>query len=423
MKFRKFSFNCTKLYKVFEFWDMKAAKNPFAPGAGTQPPELTGRSGNLKSVEVVLERVISGKSVRSVLLIGLRGVGKTVLLNRIHKMAEEENYETVFIETPEGKPLAELLVPHLRQVLLRLDLVEGSKEKLRKAIAALRAFASTFEIKIGDLGVGVRAPGLADSGSLEADIIDLLVAVGEAAQEASTGVAICLDELQYIASNELAALLAGIHRIGQKNLPLVFFGAGLPQLTGLSGKAKSYAERLFEFQKIGQLDEDDAKLALREPIEKAGAYIDDDALEYIFEITEGYPYFLQEWGAHAWNRALGSPITIEDARAATEDAINTLDESFFRVRFDRLTKGEKEYLRAMAELGPGAHRSGDIAKVLGKSAQTVAPTRANVISKGMVYAPAYGDNAFTVPKFDEYMKRVMPEFKPAKQRKPSETKK
>ena len=328
-------------------------------------------------------------------------------------MAEVSGYYSVFIESPEDTPLAELLAPYLRQILLQIDLVEGAKDKMHKALAALRAFASTFKLEIGDIGVGiVAASGTADSGTLEKDLTDLLVSIGEAAQESSTAVAIFIDELQYVEHKELGALIAGIHRIGQLNLPFVLFGAGLPQLAGLTGKAKTYAERLFQFQEIGPLKDADARTAIKEPIERAKAHINDDALAKIVESTEGYPYFLQEWGLHAWNNASASQIKLGDVQEAEQAAIIALDQSFFRVRFDRLTKGEKEYLRAMADLGKGPHRSGDIAARLNRSVDSVAPTRANAIAKGMIFSPSYGDNAFTVPKFDEYMRRVMPDFSP-----------
>lgn len=392
---------------------MDAALNPFAPGAGTQPPELTGRTENLEHARVALERIKNGRLSRSSLLIGLRGVGKTVLLNRIQKMATDSGYYSVLIESPDDTSLAELLAPYLRQILLQIDLVQGAKDKMRKALAALRAFASTFKVQIGDIGVGVTAAsGTADSGTFEKDLTDLLVSIGEAAQESSSAVAIFIDELQYVDHKELGALIAGIHRIGQMNLPFVLFGAGLPQLAGLTGKAKTYAERLFEFQEIGPLKDADARAAIREPIERAGAFINEDALTELIVSTQGYPYFLQEWGLHAWNHATTTRITIEDVREAEKAAIIALDQSFFRVRFDRLTKGEKEYLRAMADLGSGPHRSGDIANRLKRSVDSVAPTRANAIAKGMIYSPSYGDNAFTVPKFDEYMRRVMPIFSP-----------
>ncbi len=392
---------------------MDASKNPFSPGAGTQPPELTGRSAILDRAKVILDRVRQRRSARSYLLVGLRGVGKTVLLNRIQAKAETAGYHSVILEAIEERRLADLVAPELRKVLLRLDRGEGVKNKLHEAMAALRSFAATFKVTIGDVGIGIEPhPGVADSGTLDSDITDLLVAVGEAAAERSTAVALLVDELQYVEQSELAAFLAGLHRVAQLNLPLVIFGAGLPQLVGLTGKAKSYAERLFEFNDIGPLEDGDARAAIREPVERQEVGIEDSALDEIVRVTEGYPYFLQEWGSHAWRQADSSPITLKNVRDATEEAISALDRGFFQVRFDRLTPTEKDYLRAMAELGRGPHRSGDIAAKLLRTVEQVAPIRGSVIAKGMAYAPAHGDTAFTVPMFDDYMRRVMPEFAP-----------
>jgi AAA ATPase domain len=398
---------------------MDPARNPFSPGAGTQPPELTGRTAILERAQVILGRIRARRHDRSCLLVGLRGVGKTVLLNRIQAMSEENSFRSVILEAPEEHRLAEMLVPALRRLLLRLDIGEGVKNKLREALGALRSFAATFQVTIGDVGVGItERPGVADSGALDSDVTDLLVALGEAAAERGTAVALLIDELQYVEETELAAFLAGLHRVGQLNLPLVVFGAGLPQLVGLTGKAKSYAERLFDFREIGPLEDEDARAAVREPIQREGAAIETAALNELVRATEGYPYFLQEWGSHMWNSAPRSPITQQDVLGATAETIAALDQGFFRVRFDRLTPAEKDYLRAMADLGRGPHRSGDIAAKLGRPVETVAPTRASVISKGMAYAPAHGDTAFTVPMFDDFMRRVMPEFAPRPPRRP-----
>lgn len=400
---------------------MDLARNPFAPGAGTQPPELTGRNAVLEGAEVTLQRIKNGRSDRSCLLIGLHGVGKTVLLNRIDAGARRAGYQSVLLEAPEDKKLAEILAPALRRLLLQMDVMEGAKDRLRSALGALRAFASTFQVQIGDVGVGIAAPlGVADSGNLESDVAELLVLVGEAAAERFTAVALLVDELQYVKENELGALIAGLHRVAQLNLPLVLFGAGLPQLAGLTGNAKSYAERLFVFQEIGPLRPEDACAALQEPALRESAQFTLEALGEIVTATEGYPYFLQEWGKHAWIHADKSPIDKDDALAARDRAIADLDKSFFKVRLDRLTPSEKDYLRAMAELGPGPHRSGDVAAKLGRSVETVAPTRAKVIAKGMAYAPAHGDTAFTVPMFDSFLKRAIPDFaaRPVRSRKP-----
>ncbi len=391
---------------------MDPTRNPFTPSAGRQPPELAGREGVLERATITLRRVKGGRHDRSALLIGLRGVGKTVLLNRIFEIAENEGYQTSYLEAPESKPLAEILAPPLRQILLRLDLRKGAADKVQKAIGALRSFASVFEIKIGDIGVGVKAAGTADSGALAADITDLLVAVGEAAREKDTAVAIFIDELQYVASTEFAALITALHRVSQLDLPLLLFGAGLPQLHAIIGDAKSYAERLFHFESISALPEPDAINAIKKPIEEEEESIAPEALQTILQLTKGYPFFLQQWGKHAWNAADGSPISGDDVRAATPGAINELDDGFFRVRVERLSSSEKKYLRAMAELGPGPHASGDVAAKLGRTVQSLGPVRSKIIAKGVAYAPTYGDIAFTVPMFDEYMKREIPKFVP-----------
>jgi hypothetical protein len=252
--------------------------------------------------------------------------------------------------------------------------------------------------------------GTADTGDLETDLKDLFVAVGEAARSRKTAVAIIIDELQYLGKEELSALIMAMHRVAQEQMPLVLFGAGLPQLVGLTGESKSYAERLFEFPQVGPLKEPDARRALVDPAHREGVSFRSDALSEILRVTECYPYFLQEWGYVAWNEAQKSPITAEDVRKTTGIATERLDRSFFRVRFDRLTHTEKRYLRAMAELGPGPHRSGAIADMLGVKVNSVGPVRSSLIRKGMVFSQQHGDTAFTVPLFDQFMRRAIPDL-------------
>ncbi len=393
---------------------MDAATNPFSPGAGSQPPELTGRDEVLARTRITLERLKNRRPDRSQMLIGLRGVGKTVMLNRIDDLVRGAGFHSVILEAPENKRLPEILSPELRKILLRLSVAAGAKDKLNHALGALRSFASVFKVNIGDVGIGITsAPGISDSGTLDRDLTDLLVAVGEAAAEKKSIVALLIDELQYVPEEDLGALIAALHRISQLNLPLVLFGAGLPQLAGLAGNAKSYSERLFVFDEIGPLSREFAKAALVDPVRRVGVDFTDGAIDEVIKATEGYPYFLQEWGKHAWIQAKSSPITRQDVLNASGPATADLDQSFFRVRFDRVSPTERDYLRAMAELGPMPHRSGDIANVLERSVELVAPTRARVIKKGMAYAPSHGDTAFTVPKFDEYMKRAIPVFTPS----------
>lgn len=385
---------------------MNPATNPFAPGAGTRPPELAGRDQIITNATVVLQRVRAGRPARSQMLLGLRGVGKTVLLNRIAEIAETEGYLTIVLEAPEGRRLAEMLVPPLRRLLVQLSRVERVQTRARKALGVLRAFASAFKVSIGDVEFGVEAEaGSADTGHLESDLPELLLEVAGAGREAERAVALFIDEAQYLSSDDLAALIVSIHRIGQKGLPFVVFGAGLPQLAALAGEAKSYAERLFVYPDVGPLDPGAAREAILEPIHREGVEITDGALEVIVARTHGFPYFLQEWGYHVWEVADQTPIEADDAEKASVAAVAALDTGFFRVRMDRLTPREREYMHAMAELGPGPHRSGDIARRLGKAVSAVAPLRNGLIRKGMIFSPAFGDTAFTVPMFDEFILR------------------
>lgn len=386
--------------------------NPFAPGAGSPPPELAGRDAVLEQARVALGRIRSARSAKSVMIVGLRGVGKTVLLNRIQAVAEEQGYLAEVLEAPENKSLAALLAPALRSLILKLDRGEQVSAAVRKAFRALRGFAAAIKVSYNDIEIGLDGetePGVADSGDLEADVQDLLLSVGEAAKDCKTAVALVIDELQYLSELEMSALIVGMHKVSQKQLPLVLFGAGLPQLVGLTGRSKSYAERLFDFPEAGPLSFDESVKALRGPALQEGADFTDAAIRRIYELTEGYPYFIQEWGYHAWLSAGRSPIDVIDVDEATPKAIAALDRSFFRVRFDRLTPAEKRYLRAMAALGAGPHRSGDIAHQLGVKVSSTGPVRASLISKGMVYSPAHGDTAFTVPLFDQFMRRAMGE--------------
>lgn len=390
---------------------MRKDENPFEPGAGTKPRELFGREMILEDADVAISKGARGRSIRGQIYYGLRGVGKTVLLREVCDMAAKRKVLVADLETPEDKNLAQLLAPAVRKLLIELSPTAKAKEIVKSAAQALQAFASQFKIKIGDTGVEVKSPtGLADSGSLENDVTDLLVEAARAAKAQGRMILIAIDEMQYLKVDELSALITAAHKISQNALPLAIFGAGLPQLLGVAGNAKSYSERLFEFVEIGALEGEDARRAVREPILASNADIDDDAVAYILSQSQGYPYFLQEWGYRAWSTALDSPIRKADVLAAEPRIIQALDRSFFRVRFDRLTTVEQLYLRAMAELGPGPHKSGDVAAMLGKKNNQVGPMRAQVIAKGMAYGGQYGMVHFSVPLFDAFMKRAMPEF-------------
>lgn len=394
---------------------MDKIRNPFAPGAGAPPPELAGREDIVGEAQVLLGRVRAGRPEKSILMTGLRGVGKTVLLNEIAHMAGTAGYRIIQIEASENKTLTQLLVPHLRTLLYELDRLAGAGHKVRRGLAVLKGFLGAIKVSMGEIEVGLDIDpeiGYADSGDIEVDMPNLFTAVAEAAQERNTAIALLIDEIQYVGAQEMGALVMAMHKMQQKRLPLVLVGAGLPTLPKLMGDAKSYAERLFSYPIVGPLSRIDASKALSEPVEAEGVAFADSALEQIFQKTDGYPYFLQEWGYQAWNLAEASPILPEVVENATTVATKRLDENFFRVRFDRCTPSEKRFLRAMAQLGAGQHRMSDIAACLGMSVRSLGPVRANLMSKGMVYSPSHGELDFTVPLFDEFMRRAIPQFEP-----------
>jgi hypothetical protein len=388
---------------------MEARDNPYVPGAGTPPPELAGRHDVLERAEVALTRIQRGRPSKSLIVVGLRGVGKTVLLVRFQRQAENLGYQSALIEAHEGKRLPELLIPALRKMLLALSVTAAAGDKGRRALRVLRSFMGSVKVRWNDVELGIEPlAGVADNKDLEQDLADLFVAVGEAAAEKQTAVALCIDELQYLNETEFSALIMATHKVTQMSLPLIVVGAGLPQILGLAGQSKSYAERLFDYPKVGALLPTDAKQALAQPALDMGVRYDDDALDRLVTVTRGYPYFLQQWGYEVWNLAPASPITLDDVERATTQAIDALDESFFRVRFERCTPAERRYMRALADLGDGPQRSGDVAERLGVKVTSIGPTRSKLITKGMVYSPQHGETAFTVPLFDEYMRRVMP---------------
>ena len=392
---------------------MDPIKNPFSPGAGSPPPELAGRAPVLEQARVLLGRVLMGKAEKSLMLTGLRGVGKTVLLNEVRRMAQEVGYRTVLVEAHEEKALGPLIAAPLKAVFFDLDRMAQTGDRVKRGLRVLRSFLGGLKVKVGELEIGLDIEpetGAADSGDIEIDLPNVFEALGEAAKEKNSAVAILIDEIQYLSQKELGAIIMAMHRMQQRQLPVVLLGAGLPVLPGLAGESKSYAERLFAFPDIGALSEADANQAISEPAVQEGVTLTAAALTETYRLTKGYPYFIQEWGYQMWNLAVTSPIELELVQSAAEAVVKRLDQNFFRVRFDRLTPGEKNFLRAMAQLGSGAIRSGDVANCLGVKVNSIGPVRSKLIKKGMIYSPAYGDIAFTVPLFDEFMKRAMPHF-------------
>jgi hypothetical protein len=394
---------------------MDPIQNPFSPGAGSPPPELVGRDSVLEQARILLGRAKQKKSEKSILLTGLRGVGKTVLLNEIGRLAEADHYRTLSIEASENTSLGILIAPYLRRLLFDLDRVAGTGEKVKRGFRVLRSFLGRLRVTYKDVTIGLDVEpeqGTADSGNIEIDLPNLFVAVAEAAEERNIPVAVLIDEIQYFNQKELGSLIMAMHQMQQRQLPLVLLGAGLPILPRLAGESKSYAERLFTFPVIDALSEQDSNKALQDPAEAAGGFFESSALQEIFRLTKGYPYFLQEWGYQSWNQAPTNVITLNVVKEATQKVISRLDQNFFRVRYDRLTPNEKHFLRAIACLGKGTHRTGDIADILGVKISSLGPVRATLMKKGMIYSPAHGEIAFTVPLFDEFMIRAIPEFKP-----------
>lgn len=391
---------------------MNPAENPFAPGAGTPPPELAGRSKILEDIDIALQRLLGGLPSQGQVLVGLRGVGKTVLLNEVARRAKSKDLSVLRIEVHEGKSLPEILVPQLREALYEASKVEAAKTLVSKALRVLRGFLGTLQVTVDGVtfGLGVEPElGVADSGDLESDLPRLMEVVGEAAAAAKQPILLVIDEIQYLKPLEFSALIMGLHRVNQAQLPVRLIAAGLPQTLAIAGNSKSYAERLFRYPEIGALDAEAARQAIEVPAARLGVAFLPDALNALLERTQRYPYFLQQWAHEAWNAAACSPVTLADVETATGEALRELDISFFKVRFDRCTPVERRYMRALAGLGAGVHRSGDVAAALGVKVTSSAPARDALIRKGMIYSPAHGDIAFTVPLFDEFLLRVMPQ--------------
>ena len=385
---------------------MDPYRNPFAPGAGSRPPELAGRDGVLEHARVSCGRAINGRSARSMMLLGLRGTGKTVLLNEVGKIAEQAGLLVSKVESPEEESLARLLYPEMRKVMRSLSTVEAAKQIANRGLKGLRGFASIFKIDIAGVEVGVEPePGLADSGNLQYDLPDLFNVIGRAAQAAGKGWILLIDEVQYLSEADLRALIVSMHKMSQEGLPVLLVGAGLPQVARLAGEAKSYAERLFLYPEINALDADAAAKAVLKPILDEEATIAEAALQEIVVRTKGYPFFLQEWASTAWNCAEGPEISLDDVVQSYSETLALLDAGFFRGRIDQLTPSEVLFVRAMSQLGDGPYAVGDIAKAMGRTQSSLGPTRAKVIAKGMAYSTDHGVLDFTVPLFAEFMRR------------------
>lgn len=385
---------------------MESGLNPFSPNAGSRPPELVGRDEVLSEVQTMVLRLPRRLSVQSILLTGIRGVGKTVLLNEIGRRCESGVVFPIYLEATDDRTLAEMLAAPLRMTLLKLDRVAKTKDLVRKGMCGLKNFLGKLKISYGDFGVELEPMlGLSDSGDLQTDLVDLLVAVAEAAAANGNGVLLLIDEVQYLSEKELGALVMAMHRLQQLSLPMAMIGAGLPTLPGLTGNAKSYAERLFVFEEIGALSRESSIRALRVPLADAKVRIEEDAVDFVFERSGGYPYFIQEWGYQLWNFVQAEPITLDDAKCVDMSVTEKLDRSFFRVRMERLTNAERSLLFALVEMPGPVYKLADVAEVMSVGVRALSPRRASLIEKGMIYSPSTGTVAFTVPLFAEYISR------------------
>lgn len=390
---------------------MDPLRNPYTPNAGAQPPVILGRDDQLRTFALLLARMAAGRTEQSMIITGLRGVGKTVLLGSFRREALGQNW--VVIENEVSKHVDEAfrrdVVSDFRTALFELSPKARWGERVKRAASVLKSFSIQVDPS-GSLTLGIDVDaieGQADSGSLLRDLSDLFVAVGEAARDEKRGVVLLYDEVQFLTQHQLEALIAALHKTVQRGLPVTMVGAGLPQIAELAGDAKSYAERLFKFPHIGGLGSQDARRALAEPAEGEGAAFSPGALDRAVELTEGYPYFIQELGYAVWGVAEGPTVTAADVDAALPLYESKLDSSFFRVRLDRATELQRVYLRAMAELGPAPQKAADVAALMDRTSPQVAPTRAELIAMGLLYTPEHGYAAFTVPHFDKFMKRAI----------------
>lgn len=389
---------------------MDRATNPYTPNAGAPPRYLAGRRTEVEDFRTLLRRLSRGYTEQSVIVTGLRGVGKTVLLGQYRKVAAEENWVAVDAEVSKNTPFGPQMANLARRALLQTSPRARWGARAKSAAAVLKSFSLTVQPD-GTLSGGLDVDpewGRADTGNLNDDLADVFEAVGEAAREQARGVVFLFDEVQFLSKVELEALIGAVHRTVQRQLPITFAGAGLPQLPGLAGDAKSYAERLFKFPMIGALSAEAAAEALVEPARaEGGVEYEPAAINQIVTYTEGYPYFIQEFGRAVWNTADGPVITHTDALQAQDLVEAELDDSFFRARVQRSTPEELRYMRAMAELGPEAQKAAEVADVLNRASEQVAPLRARLINKGLMYTPRHGYAKFTVPQFDRFMRRHM----------------
>ncbi len=392
---------------------MDPRRNPYAPGAGTKPPALVGRDRQIESFDILLERLENGYAEQSMIVTGLRGVGKTVLLDVFREKAEARDWATVEWEIEKNSAFAPKMAAQVRRALLQIAPKARWTDRLLRAASILKSFTITFASD-GALTAGLDVEALdgrGDSGVLPEDLTDLFVAIGEAARDQGVGVVFLIDEIQFLRPAELEALIIALHKCTRRSLPITLVGAGLPQIPRLAGEARSYSERLFRFPRIGELDATtDARDALILPARSLGIEFEPEAVGFMVEYTQGYPYFLQEYGQIVWDETSASPVTADDVGSVLPLVESSLDESFFRVRTQRTTELELRYLYAMAELGPEPRRASEVARRIDRTVEQAGPIRSRLIDKGLLYTPGHGYAAFTVPQFDRYMLRCHSEL-------------
>ncbi len=393
---------------------MEALSNPYTPNAGAEPQAVVGRDDQLSSFDLLLARIESGRTEQSMIITGLRGVGKTVLLGQFRSKALARDWVVVELEVSKNdeSQFRRDMASRLRTALFQLSPKARWTHRFTHAASVLRSFTVSVDAQ-GTWTAGLdvaAAEGFADHADLALDLTDVFVAIGEAASERGRGLVLLFDEVQFLSKPQLGAVIEALHKVVQRKLPITLVGAGLPQIAELAGDAKSYAERLFKFPALGNLSSGDAKAALTRPAAEEGISFSDEALDEAVAITGGYPYFVQELGYAVWTVAEGPMVSGEDVRTTVPGYEAKLDESFFRVRLDRATELQRAYLRAMAQLGPEPHKASDVADVMGRTSQNLAPTRAELINMGLLYTPEHGYAAFTVPHFDRFLLRAIPDL-------------
>ncbi|MDY4921055.1 MAG: ATP-binding protein [Phascolarctobacterium sp.] len=392
--------------------DLSLRINPYRPGAGMVPRYLAGREQLLEEAKDILAYIANGYSPRSVVYYGLCGVGKTVLLTEIENIAQENNIFYEHIEAMENGSFMSSISLYISKLLRKMSVFETAKQYIEIAKSVTSAF-QLFYSKEGDTSIGVnpnmvKSNGIADTGDKQNDLMELFTHLGKVGQKIGCGAVICIDEVQYLKDDEFEALMAAIHRCNQLGLPLVIFAAGLPKIAKIAGDIKSYAERLFKFVPVDRLEAEDAKLALSNPAHKLGVSYTDDAMAEILQQTECYPYFLQEYGQQVWKFVDRSSktITLDNVKTAYPNFINALDASFFKVRHDRASEKELEFMKAMVKCANLPCATSQVAKNMQSSYNRIAPIRAQLIHKGFIYATNRGEISFTVPQFEQYLKRV-----------------